>query len=84
MTLQQKEHKIKLLTLMLILQYELAKRNEFKSFAEMINSTCEAIFWVNELKKIKSIPTFESGCAIVGNSQTKEVVIDKHGKECRL
>ena len=50
MTKEEKEHKIKLILLIIIVQSEYARRKPFKNVFETIMFATEMIFWAEELK----------------------------------
>lgn len=77
MTTKEKQHKIKLILLIILVLTEKARRHT-KTIHDVINITYEGVFWAKELKRVSRIPTFESGgIAIVGSSNNKEVIIEK-------
>ena len=84
MTKQEKERKIKLIYLILLVNAEYARRKPFKNAFEIINFVTENVFWLKELKIIQSIVTFEKCCvehkeglAIVGDNKKTEIILRK-------
>lgn len=52
MTKEEKEHKIKLIYLIIIVNAEFARRKHFNDIYETIKFACEQVFWATELKRI--------------------------------
>jgi hypothetical protein len=78
MTKKQKEHKLKLIYLIMIVNTEYAKRKPFKNVWETIAFATEQVMWAKELQKVATQRTFESGgLAIVGNNRQAEVILRK-------
>jgi hypothetical protein len=78
MTKKQKEHKIKLIHLIIIVNTEYAKRKPFKNMWETISFAFDQVWWAMELKRVATQKTFESGgLAIVGNNDIIEVILPK-------
>ena len=78
MTKKQKEHKMKLIYLIMIVNTEYAKRKPFKNMWETIAFAKEQVMWAVELKKVATQRTFESGSlAIVGDNKQAEVILRK-------
>lgn len=61
MTKEQKERKIKIIHLILIVKHEYVRRNPFFNTQEMLNFSFDIVFWKNELEILKSQKTFEKG-----------------------
>ena len=61
LTKKQKEHKIKLICLIMIVNAEYARRKPFKNAWKAIEFVHEQITWKWELKKVKAQRTAESG-----------------------
>lgn len=82
MTLQEKEYKIKLIGLILIVHAEYGRRKIFKDVWETISYCMEAVKWSKELHKVStqrtsdSVPNYEKGC-IVGNNNQPEIILSK-------
>ena len=75
MTKKQKEHKIKLIYLIIIVQTEYARRKPFKDVWETIAFAMEMVLWAKELQRVITQKTFESGgLAIVGDNKRPEVI----------
>jgi len=75
MTKKQKEHKMKLIYLIMIVNTEYAKRKPFKDIWETIAFGYEMVWWAMELKRVAQQKTFESGgLAIVGDNRQAEVI----------
>jgi len=73
MTRKQKEHKMKLIYLIMIVNTEYAKRKPFKNIWETIAFATEQVMWAKELQKVATQRTFESGgLAIVGGNKKAE------------
>lgn len=62
MTKKQKEHKVKLIYLIMIVNAEYAKRKPFKDVWETISFGYEQVWWAMELKRVATQKTFENGC----------------------
>ena len=78
MTKKQKEHKMKLIYLIMIVNTEYAKRKPFKDMWETIAFAYEQVWWAMELKRVATQKTFESGSlAIVGDCKKPEVILRK-------
>ena len=78
MTKQEKERKIKLLTLILLVENERFKKTNFDNHFKTIAFALEYMKWVVELAKVSKQKTFESGgISHVGNNVRKEVYISK-------
>lgn len=60
MTKKQKEHKMKLISLIMIVNTEYAKRQPFKDIWETIAFANEQVWWAMELKRVTTQKTFES------------------------
>jgi hypothetical protein len=76
MTKEQKEHKIKLIYLIMIVNLEYARRKPFKNMWETIAFAYEQVWWAKELIRVKTQKTFESGgLAIVGGNTKQEVIL---------
>ena len=58
MTKAQKEHKIKLIHLIILVNTEYARRKPFKNNWETIAFATEQVMWAYELKKVASQRTF--------------------------
>ena len=79
MTLEQQEHKLKIIMLMLLVEYEIAKRKPKQTICQTIAKACEYVFWVKEYRKVRNQPTFESGSlAIVGDKSQCEIILSKN------
>ena len=79
MTKAEKERKIKLIYLIILVNTEKAKRNAFKNVWETIDFATEQLMWAVELKKVATQRTFESGgLAICGDDRQAEVIIKKN------
>lgn len=82
MTLQEKERKIKLIMLILLVQSELYRKTIFKDCWEAIALSMETVYWFKELHKVNrqrtsdSVPNYEKGC-IVGNNNQPEIILRK-------
>jgi len=75
MTKKQKEHKIKLIYLIILVNTEYVKRKPFKDIWETIAFGYEMVWWAMELKRVVTQKTFESGSvAIVGDNRRPEVI----------
>lgn len=61
MTKEQKEHKIKLIYLIIIVNVEYARRKPFNNIYEIISFAYEQLFWAIELTKVARSKTFKSG-----------------------
>ena len=61
MTKKQKEHKIKLIYLIILVNTEYAKRKPFKDVWETIAFAYEQFWWAMELRRVATQKTFESG-----------------------
>jgi len=61
MTKEQKEHKIKLIYLIIIVNVEYARRKPFNNIYEIISFVYEQVFWARELARIVKSKTFKSG-----------------------
>jgi len=59
MTKAEKEKKIKLISLILLCQYEIGRKNEFKGPFEFLSCIIETSRWVIELQKVLQISTFK-------------------------
>lgn len=78
MTKKQKEHKMKLIYLIMIVNTEYAKRKPFKDMWETIAFAYEQVWWAMELRRVATQKTFESGgLAIVGDNRQAEVILRK-------
>lgn len=78
MTKKQKEHKIKLIYLIIIVQTEYARRKPFKDVWEAIAFATEMVFWAKELRKVVTQRTFKSGgLAIVVDNRKAEIILPK-------
>lgn len=76
MTKKEKEHKLKLIYLIILVNTEYAKRKPFKDVWEIIAFATEQVMWAVELKKVATQKTFENGgLAIIGDSKRKEITI---------
>lgn len=74
-TKKQKEHKLKLIYLIMIVNTEYARRKPFKNVWEAIAFGCEQVMWINELRTVMAQRTFKSGgIAIVGDNKRPEVI----------
>lgn len=72
MTKKQKEQKMKLIYLIIIVNTEYAKRKPFKNMWETIAFAYEQVLWAMEFKKVATQKTFESGgLEIVAELNTK-------------
>lgn len=58
MTQKQKEHKIKLIYLIIIVNAEYAKRKPFNNVWETVSFAYEQILWSLELKRVATQKTF--------------------------
>jgi len=67
MTKKEREHKIKLIGLILIVNAEYAKRKPFNHFLEIIEFTTEQVFWFTELNKLIQQKTFKKGGIMSNN-----------------
>ena len=75
---EQKERKMKLIYLIILVNTEYAKRKPFKNVWETIAFATEQLMWAVELKKVATQKTFESGgLAIVGDNRQAEVILRK-------
>lgn len=83
MTLAEKEQKIKLIYLIIIVQTEYAKRKPFKDVWETIAFGYEVVWWAKELQRIKRIIPFEKG-GIVYESPKPEIIVGKRSKLVEL
>ena len=76
---KQKEHKLKLIYLILIVNTEYAKRKPFKNIWETIAFAHEQVWWSMELIKVARQKTFEKGAldglATVGENTKSEIII---------
>lgn len=78
LTKKQKEHKIKLIYLIIMVNAEYARRKPFKTIWETITFAMEQVFWVKELSRIARQKTFRNGgLAIIGENKRPEVIIPK-------
>jgi hypothetical protein len=78
MTKKQKEHRIKLIYLIILVNTEYARRKPFKDAWETIAFATEQVMWAVELKKVATQRTFESGgLAIVGDNRQAEIILRK-------
>jgi hypothetical protein len=78
MTKKQKEHKMKIIYLIMIVNTEYAKRKPFKDMWETIAFAYEQVWWAIELKRVATQKTFENGgLAIVGDNRQAEVILRK-------
>ena len=78
MTKKQKEHKLKLIYLIILVNTEYAKRKPFKDVWETIAFATEQVMWAKELQKVATQRTFESGgLTIVGDNKKAEVFIKR-------
>ncbi len=78
MTKKQKEHKMKLIYLIILVNTEYAKRKPFKDVWETIAFATEQVMWAKELQKVATQKTFESGgLTIVGDNSKAEVILRK-------
>jgi hypothetical protein len=78
MTKKQKEHKMKIIYLIMIVNTEYAKRKPFKDMWETIAFAYEQVWWAMELKRVATQKTFENGgLAIVGDNRQAEVILRK-------
>ena len=76
MTLEEKQRKIKLISLIIIVQTEYAKRKPFKNHFETIAFAYEMVFWARELHRVsKTIPFKKGGIAIVGENIGSEIIL---------
>lgn len=57
MTKEEKEHKVKLLLLIILLNIEVTRRTKLKNPFELIFKITDNLHWVLELKKVLSTPT---------------------------
>lgn len=79
MTKEQKERKLKLILLIIMVNTEYARRKPFTNVWETIAFALDNVWWAMEYKRVKSQPTFEKGgIAIVGNSKEPEVILRRH------
>ena len=60
MTKEQKERKIKLIYLIIMVNNEYAKRKPFKSIWETISFTYNQVWWAMELKRVSAQKTFKN------------------------
>ena len=78
MTKQEKERKIKLLTLILLVENERFKKTNFDNHFKTIAFALEYMKWLVELAKVSRQKIFESGgLSYAGNNDRKEVFISK-------
>lgn len=83
-TKAEKQYKIKLIGLILILHAEYGRRNPFKDVWQAISYGMESVKWVKELQKvsaqrtIESIPNYEKGCIVsCGENKQPEIILRK-------
>lgn len=75
MTKEQKEYKIKLIYLIMVVNNEYAKRQPFKDMWEIITFAYDQVWWAMELKKVASQKTYEGGCfTIIGDNKRAEII----------
>lgn len=78
MTKEQKEHKIKLIYLILIVNAEYARRKPFKNIWETISFAMEQVKWGLELRRVVTQKTFEDGgFAFINDGDREEVIIPR-------
>ena len=78
MTKKQKEHKIKLILLIILVSTEYARRQPWKNHWEVLTFSMEQIYWAHELIKIKSQKTFSiDAVEIFNDSREREVIVPK-------
>jgi len=75
MTKKEKEHKIKLICLILLVNTEYARRKPFKNIWETIAFASEQLYWAIELRRVQATKTFEKGCVVVSENKLPEIVI---------
>lgn len=77
MTKEEKQHKLKIIALILMCNFIKAKKTKL-NLNDTIALAIESAFWFNELKMINSVPTFERGGVMYFNEGKPEVIIKRH------
>lgn len=77
MTKQEKQHKLKIIALVLMCNFIKAKKTKL-NLNDTIALAIKSAFWFNELKIISSAPTFEPGGVMYFNEGKPEVIINRH------
>jgi hypothetical protein len=77
MTKKQKEHKMKLIYLIMIVNTEYAKRKPFKDLWGTIAFATEQVMWALELKKVATQKTFENAGLAIVDDNTNVATITK-------
>ena len=77
-TKKQKDNKIKLILLIILVSTEYARRQPWKNKWEVLTFSIEQIYWAHELIKIKSQKTFSIDAVEIFNDSIKrEVIVPK-------
>lgn len=78
-TKSEKERKVKLIMLIIIVSLEYARRKPFKTPKETIDFATEQCLWVVELARVMRQKTFEVGGVAFARSNDGEEVILNNG-----
>ena len=85
MTNEQKQYKLKLIILIMLVEMERFRKTKFNNPSEQLAFSFGFAWWAIEYARVKSIPMFRMGghdsktSAIAGESGN-EMIIDKYGK----
>ena len=86
MTHQEKQHKLKLIKLIMLVETERFKKSKFNSPFGIIAWAYDFMWWAMEYRKVSNIATFEKGglAISVECNADNEVIIDKSGNIFKL
>ena len=62
MTVAQKERKLKIIMLILIVNTEILKRRKFNNPFEILVVAMDSLNWILEYRRLKNTPTYEREC----------------------
>ena len=75
MTQERKDHKIKLIQLIIMVNTEYARRKPFKNIFETLAFATEQVMWAVELRKVSTQKTFENdGLTVIGENKQHEKI----------
>ena len=83
MTIEDKEHKIKLIMLIIICRMEAIRKSKYDSSLEMFKDRMDLACWSRELALVQSqpMPRFDKGgLAHINDDKEKKVILNRKGK----
>ncbi|WP_438423119.1 hypothetical protein [Aquimarina macrocephali] len=79
MTKAEKQHKLKLISLIILVNTEYARRKPFKDIWKTLAFAHEQVWWARQAVMLSYTPTFEKGgIAVIGENKESEVNLPRN------